>query len=139
MNKLRFLEELKREDWEPINGKWYFADNSKNILVDFVVYNVTVTRRGVLLFSVNNFSATDCEEYKPFGTYTENGFVCSNFRTFIDAFCDNKLKEISNEDANFILVKLEEQKSLNEEKQQRDAELGMKSKEIYNEIKNRVK
>lgn len=139
MKKLEFKEELKREDWEPLDGKWYFADNSKHLLSDFAVYNVTVTKMGVLLYYINNYSVSWCEEYKPFGTYTENGFVCSNFRTFIEDFCGNKMKEISNEDANFIAAKLAEKKSLNEEKQQRDEVFGVKSKEIYDEIKNRVK
>jgi len=92
-----------------------------------------------LLYSINNYSLSWREEYKSFGEYAENGFACSSFRTFIDDFCSNKLKEISNEDAIFIADKLEEKKRLNEEKQQRDEVFGVKSKEIYDEIKNRVK
>lgn len=139
MKKIEFKEEMKREEWEPLDGKWYFADNSGHLLSDFAVYNVTVTKMGVLLYSINNYSLSWCEEYKSFGAYAENGFACSSFRTFIDDFCNNKMKEISNEDAIFIAVKLEEKKSLNEEKQQRDEVFGVKSKEIYDEIKNRVK
>ena len=111
MKKFEFKEELKREDWEPLDGKWF----SKNIYGDFSLYRVKLTDFGVLLYTISGVGCTGNEEYKSFGAYNENQLRYTNVKVFVDFYCDGILKEITEDDARFVLDKFKEKEAVSAE------------------------
>ena len=136
MKKLEFREELKREDWEPLDGKWYVMDGSTTVFTNFTLYNVKVTRLGILLYLLNGMTFGESESYKSFGKYGENGFQFTPFKLFIDEFCDGKLHEIDEEDAGFFRQKFEEKERLSNEFMELNEERTKKLNEIDKELRN---
>lgn len=86
MEKIKFTEKFKKEDWEPLYGKWFYRIIGQVFGYTFdywEIYKVTKTERG---FAVYKFASNGTES-ESFATYYDE-YKCSEIPNDVSLFVD---------------------------------------------------
>lgn len=97
MKELKFEEEIKREDWEPLFGKWFVHIQKSPLYNGITLYHVVPTELGFTLYWHNTTNDRPYEDYQQFGTFRESSM---NRRVweFISLYLNSKLTTVEETD-----------------------------------------
>lgn len=93
MKELKFEEKIKREDWEPLFGKWFVYCPESVFYNGVTLYHVIPTELGLILYWRNTTNNASYEEYQSFGTFTEFK-VNKRVSEFISLYVRGKLTTV---------------------------------------------
>lgn len=97
MKELKFEEEIKKEDWEPLFGKWYAHIQESPLYNGITLYHVVPTELGFILYWRNTTNDRPYEEYQQFGTFREP-YVNRRVSDFISLYLNEKLTTVEETD-----------------------------------------
>lgn len=92
MKPLNFTETFKREDWEPLYGKW-FIDPSVKPFYQIVLYKVIPTECGFVVYELMNNGCQN-EEYASYEKEYSSTNVPYIIFHFVNDFISERLKPI---------------------------------------------
>ena len=97
MKELKFEEEIKREDWEPLFGKWFVHIQESPLYNGITLYHVVQTELGFALYWHNTTNDRPYEDYQQFGAFRESSM---NRRVweFISLYLNSKLTTVEETD-----------------------------------------
>ena len=101
MKELKFEEEIKREDWEPLFGKWFVYCPENAFYNGVTLYHVIPTEIGLILYWSNTTNNASYEEYQSFGTFTEFR-VSKRVSEFISLYVRGNLTTVEETDVDDV-------------------------------------
>jgi hypothetical protein len=95
MEKIKFTEKFKKEDWEPLYGKWFYETIEKvGCTFDYwTIYKVTKTELGFTVYRL----ISNGVESESFATYNDAYRVSEmpcDVRLFVDSFASGQLRPL---------------------------------------------
>lgn len=97
MKELKFEEEIKKEDWEPLFGKFFIHIQESPLYNGITLYHVVPTEMGFALYWHNTTNSRPYEEYQQFGTFREP-YVNRMVSDFISLYLHAKLETVEETD-----------------------------------------
>ena len=97
MKELKFEEEIKKEDWEPLFGKFFIHIQENPLYNGITLYHVVPTELGFALYWHNTTNSRPYEEYQQFGTFREP-YVNRRVSDFISLYLHAKLETVEETD-----------------------------------------
>lgn len=97
MKELKFEEEIKREDWEPLFGKWFVHIQKSPLYNGITLYHVVPTELGFALYWHNTTNDRPYEYYQQFGAFRESS-MNRNVWEFISLYINSKLTTVEETD-----------------------------------------
>ena len=97
MKELKFEEEIKKEDWEPLFGKFFIHIQENPLYNGITLYHVVPTELGFALYWHNTTNSRPYEEYQQFGTFREP-YVNRRVSDFISLYLNAKLDTVEDTD-----------------------------------------
>lgn len=98
MKELKFEEEIKKEDWEPLFLKWFVHIPESPLYNGITLYHVVPTELGFILYWRNTTNSRPYEDYQQFGSFREP-YVNRNVSNFISLYLNAKLTTVEETDA----------------------------------------
>lgn len=97
MKELKFEEEIKKEDWEPLFSKWFVHIPEGPLYNGITLYHVVPAELGFILYWHNTTNGSPYEEYQRFGSFREP-YVNRMVSGFVSLYLNEKLTTVEETD-----------------------------------------